>query len=55
MKVVLVRKIILFGKTLTREGEKGAREGNEVRKGNLRNLHGNESKECWQCGATGHF
>jgi len=36
-------------------GEKGTREGKEIRKGNLHNLHGNGSKECWQCGATEHF
>jgi len=55
MKIVLGRKIILFGKTLTR-GERKEQErkkqGKEVRKGNLRNLHGNDSRKCWQCRAT---
>jgi len=36
---------------INKGGEKGTREGKEIRKGNLRNL----SRECWQCGATGHF
>jgi len=35
--------------------EKGAREGKEFKKGNFRNSLGNSSKECWQCGAIGHF
>jgi len=49
MKVVLGRKIILFGKILTRE-ERKEKEREEVKKGNLCDLRGNGNKECWQCG-----
>jgi len=42
-------------KNINKEGEKKMKEGKEVKKGNFRNLRGNGSEECWQCGATGHF
>jgi len=42
-------------KNINKGEEKRTREGKEVKKGNFRNLHENESKKCWQCGATGYF
>jgi len=42
-------------KNINKEGEKETKQGKEVKKGNFRNLRANGGKECWQCGATGHF